>query len=187
MITQKEIDKNIENRKIPAFPTGYEIIEYSESGKDDLNALEYEKAYHALIEQVIDKTHDEKVAYLMQHMDELRDIVELFSTARDMYMFDDDDISNEILANILIYRYENKISILDDMYCEATEDYLHEIEYQINERECKKYEEEMALFEKEHPEEYKKQQEEFIRECALRIQELIDEEKNNAMSSKPKD
>ena len=54
----------------------------------------------------------------MTHMDELRGMVELFS-------YNDDDIEikdDELLANLMLYRYENKISILDDHDLDLTED-----------------------------------------------------------------
>lgn len=60
-------------------------------------------------------------------MGELRDIVTLFSSARDMYIYDEDDFGDEVLAN-LIYRYENNISILDDEYCKLTKEYLQTVE-----------------------------------------------------------
>jgi len=87
MITQKKMEENIEKLERPGFPAIDEIINYTESGEDDKNALEYEKTYCALIEQVKDKTHDEQVSFLMEHMHELRDIVTLFSSARDMYLY----------------------------------------------------------------------------------------------------
>lgn len=131
MITQKQLDKNLDNleklKDSIGFPSIAEICQYHDSGKDDKNALEYEKAYHSLIEQVKDKSHEEQVAYLKAHMGELRDIVTLFSSARDMYIYDEDDFGDEVLAN-LIYRYENNISILDDEYCKLTKEYLQTVE-----------------------------------------------------------
>ena len=112
MITQKKMEENIEKLERPGFPAIDEIINYTESGEDDKNALEYEKTYCALIEQVKDKTHDEQVSFLMEHMHELRDIVTLFSSARDMYLYDEGDFGDEVLANLMIYRYENHISIM---------------------------------------------------------------------------
>lgn len=164
MITQKKMEENIEKLERPGFPAIDEIINYTESGEDDKNALEYEKAYHSLIEQVKDKPHDEQVAFLMDHIEELRDIVTLFSTARDMYMFGEGKVSHEILANLLIYRYENHISILDDMYCEKTKDFVETIYNTIH----AKIGREKALLEnkfiEEHPEEAKAMSEKELKE-----------------------
>ena len=156
MITQKEMEDNITNLEAPGFPSFDEIIEYSESGQDKKNALEYEKAYHALIEQVKDKPHDEQVVFLMSHMNEFRNMVDLFSYARDMYMFpcSDDD---EILVNLMIYRYENHISILDDEYCVLTEPELAKIKYRVYEKRAIEKIAQQEEFKKNHPEEYKKQ------------------------------
>ena len=127
-----------------------EAIEYCESGESKRNALEYEKAYIALIEQVKDKTRDEKVSFLMSHMDELRGMVTLFSYTRDDSRIDDD----ELLANLMIYRYEHKISILDGHDLELTRDYISETMAEISHRRAvEKIEAEERLM-KEHPEEY---------------------------------
>ena len=163
MITQKEIVENFDKMEPPGFPSISEIIEYAESGEDDSNALEYEKAYIALIEQVKDKPHYWQVAFLMEHMEELRDMVSLFSSARDMYLYDEGDFGDEVLANLMIYRYENHISILDDEYCKLTKDYVKSIEAQlyakIEDEENRKRREEYKLrkqWESEHPEEAQK-------------------------------
>ena len=112
--------------------------------------MEYEKAYIALIEQVKDKPRDEKVSFLMSHMDELRGMVTLFSYTRDDSRIDDD----ELLANLMIYRYEHKISILDDHDLELTRDYISETMAEISHRRAvEKIEAEERLM-KEHPEEY---------------------------------
>ena len=133
-----------------------EASEYCDSGENKRNALEYEKAYIALIEQVKDKTHDEKVSFLMSHMDELRGMVTLFSYTRDDSRIDDD----ELLANVMIYRYENKISILDDHDLDLTEDYISETMAKISHRRAIEKIEAEERFKKEHPEEYKKMQDE---------------------------
>jgi hypothetical protein len=156
MITQKEMEENMRNLEAPGFPTADELIEYSESGQDKKNALEYEKAYHALIEQVKDKPHDEQVAFLMSHMNELRNMVDLFSYARDMYMFPS-SYYDEVLANLMIYRYENNISILDDEYCVTSKPALRKIKSDIFMRRGHQLAEQERQFAKDHPEEYKKQ------------------------------
>ena len=132
------------------FPSIEEMVNYGKHGEDRANALDYEKAYIALIEQVKDKTHDEKVTFLMSHMDELRGMVELFS-------YTDDDIEikdDELLANLMLYRYENKISIIDDHDLELTKDYISETMAEISCRRSAEQLEAKRKFRMEHPEEY---------------------------------
>ena len=177
MISRKQLSKNLYKLTKKEFPEIFgeetnddtpevdslgwwssidEAIEYCKSGENKRNALEYEKAYIALIEQVKDKTHDEKVSFLMSHMDELRGMVTLFSYTRDDSRIDDD----ELLANVMIYRYENKISILDDHDLELTKDYISETMAKISHRRAIEKIEAEERFKKEHPEEYKKMQDE---------------------------
>lgn len=133
------------------FPSIEEMVNYGKHGEDRANALDYEKAYIALIEQVKDKTHDEKVTFLMTHMDELRGMVELFS-------YTDDDIEikdDELLANLMLYRYENKISIIDDHDLELTKDYISETMAKISHRRAIEKMEAEERLKIENPEEYK--------------------------------
>ena len=176
MISRKQLSKNLYKLTKKEFPEIFgeetnddtpevdslgwwssidEAIEYCESGENKRNALEYEKAYIALIEQVKDKTHDEKVSFLMSHMDELRGIVTLLSYTRDDSRIDDD----ELLANVMIYRYENKISILDDHDLELTKDYISETMAKISHRRAIEKMEAEERFKREHPEEYRQKQE----------------------------
>ena len=137
------------------FPSTEEMVNYGKHGEDRANALDYERAYIALIEQVKDKTHDEKVTFLMSHMDELREMVDLFS-----YTDDDSEIrDDELLANLMLYRYENKISILDDHDLELTKDYISETESKISHRRAIENFEAEAKFKREHPEEYRQKKE----------------------------
>ena len=174
MITQKQLDKNLHNldetNDTIGFPSIAAICGYHDYGEDDKNALEYENAYISLIEQVKDKSHDEQVAHLMAHMDELRDIVTLFSSARDMYIYDEGDFCDEVLANLMIYRYENHISVLDDEYCKLTKDYLQTVEDRLYSKMAdeiiKQSEEDVRLereYKKTHPEEARALHEQRIR------------------------
>jgi hypothetical protein len=83
MISHKELDENMLNLRPIGLPSPDEIAHYQSEGLDDKNALEYEKAYIALIEQVKDKSHEEQVKFLMEHMNELRNMVYLFSSTYD--------------------------------------------------------------------------------------------------------
>ncbi|WP_031580092.1 hypothetical protein [Ruminobacter sp. RM87] len=137
MIKGQDVGIKIKEGKPLGFPSADELIEYSESGEDKKNALEYEKAYIALIEQVKDKSHEEQVKFLVSHMNELRGMLDLFSFCRDEELFPksslvtEPTVNDEVLANVMIYRYENKISILDDEYCEKTEDYARKIRSEL--------------------------------------------------------
>lgn len=160
MIKSQDVGIKIKEAKPLGFPSFDELIEYSESGEDKKNALEYEKAYIALIEQVKDKSHEEQVKFLVSHMNELRGMIDLFSFCRDEELFPksslvtEPTVNDEVLANVMIYRYENKISILDDEYCEKTEDYAREIINGIYERRSKEEREALDKLKKEHPEQY---------------------------------
>ena len=171
MISRKQLSKNLYKLTKKEFPEIFgnetddddtevdslgwwssidEASEYCDSGENKRNALEYEKAYIALIEQVKDKTHDEKVTFLMSHMDELREMVDLFS-----YTDDDSEIrDDELLANLMLYRYENKISIIDDHDLELTKDYISETMAEISCRRSAEQLEAKRKFRMEHPEEY---------------------------------
>ena len=160
MIKGQDVGIKIKEGKPLGFPSADELIEYSESGEDKKNALEYEKAYIALIEQVKDKSHEEQVKFLVSHMNELRRMIDLFSFCRDEELFPksslvtEPTVNDEVLANVMIYRYENKISILDDEYCEKTEDYAREIKSSIYKRRSKEKRKALDKLKKEHPEQY---------------------------------
>lgn len=172
------------------FPSTEEMVNYGKHGEDRANALDYERAYIALIEQVKDKTHDEKVTFLMSHMDELRGMVELFS-------YTDDDIEikdDELLANLMLYRYENKISIIDDHDLELTKDYISETMAKISHRRAIEKIEAEERFKKEHPEEYKKMQDEErqrmnrltekLGQDAERLKQILDKRRKERLNSK---
>ena len=172
------------------FPSTEEMVNYGKHGEDRANALDYERAYIALIEQVKDKTHDEKVTFLMSHMDELRGMVELFS-------YTDDDIEikdDELLANLMLYRYENKISIIDDHDLELTKDYISETESKISHRRAIEKIEAEERFKTEHPEEYKKMQDEErqrmnrltekLGQNAERLKQILDKRRKERLNSK---
>lgn len=160
MIKSQDVGIKIKEGKPLGFPSFDELIEYSESGEDKKNALEYEKAYIALIEQVKDKSHEEQVKFLMSHMDELRGMLDLFSFCRDDELFpesllkEDPNANDEILANLMIYRYENDISILDDQYCEQSKVALPDIKEVVYERRAQERRDALDKLKKEHPEQY---------------------------------
>lgn len=181
MIKSQDVGIKIKEAKPLGFPSFDELIEYSESGEDKKNALEYEKAYIALIEQVKDKSHEEQVKFLVSHMNELRGMIDLFSFCRDEELFPksslvtEPTVNDEVLANVMIYRYENKISILDDEYCEKTEDYAREIRSGIYKRRSKEKRKALDKLKKEHPEQYQAMLEkdrQFAEELAKGLERL---------------
>ena len=180
MIKSQDVGIKIREGWPLGFPSADELIEYSESGEDKKNALEYEKAYITLIEQVKDKSHEEQVKFLVSHMNELRGMLDLFSFCRDEELFPksslvtEPTVNDEVLANVMIYRYENKISILDDEYCEKTEDYAQKIRSEL----LSELGKQQALAEnrmaEENPEEFKalwEKRHRFFRELAEELAE----------------
>ena len=155
MIKDVEFSENIENFRVPGFPSYEEIIEYEASGEGKKNALEYEKAYIALIEQVKDKPREEQVKFLLEHIDELRRMIDLFSFCRDQEMFPEGETYDEVLANVMLYRYEHNISILDDEYSIKTIDYARSVKSRISSERGRKKAEAENKFAKEHPKEYR--------------------------------
>ena len=152
--------------------TDAEIERYKLSyDKDIENALEYEKCYTILLDQVKDKTTDEKVDFLYPFMPYLRGILNISTAVDDnneMYRF----CSNKTVAYLLVYRYEHKISILDDLHLELSNSDV--VTY--NSALCKKISQEKLKasleFQRNHPEEYRRKNEErreFLNKMAERI------------------
>ena len=174
MIKDVEFSENIENFRAPGFPSYDEIIEYEARSEGKKNAIEYEKAYIALIEQVKDKPREEQVKFLLEHIDELRRMIDLFSFCRDQEMFPEGETYDEVLANVMLYRYEHNISILDDEYSIKTIDYARSVKSRISSERGRKKAEAEKKFAKEHPEEYKAILEKRHQE-AIRLGEKIAE------------
>ena len=152
--------------------TDAEIERYKLSyDKDIENALEYEKCYTVLLERVKDRTTEEKVDFLYPFIPYLRGILNNFSAVDDnkeMYRF----CSNQTVAYLLVYRYEHKISILDDLHLDLSNSDV--VTY--NSALCQKLAHEMVMadleFQRNHPEEYKRKEDErreFIKKMAERI------------------
>jgi hypothetical protein len=155
----KEWVDNVARKKASVLSLLAGLPDYIMSGADERNALEYEAAYTKLLDQVKDKSHDEKVAFLLPHIDELRKIVHELSATDDMRNFMlccYDKEGDEVLANLLAYRYENHISILDDCEHEITGDYIKDIYYTIDQKYSDERVAEILKYEREHPEEMAK-------------------------------
>ena len=129
--------------------------EYISSGKGDQNSLEYETAYNKLLNQVKDKSHDDKVKFLLPHIDELREIVDMWSTTNDMNhpLCRPSRDGDEVLAHLIVYRYENHIGVLEDFDHEFTKDYIELINWEVEAKYADEDVKEILKYEEEHPEE----------------------------------
>ena len=152
----KEWADNVARKKASVLSLLAGLPDYIMSGADERNALEYEAAYTKLLDQVKDKSHDEKVAFLLPHLDELRKMVHELSATDDMrnsLLCCYDKEGDEVLANLLAYRYENHISILDDCEHEITGNYIQNVFDSVDQKYSKERVAEILKYEREHPEE----------------------------------
>jgi hypothetical protein len=139
--------------------------------KDISNALDYEKCYTILLDQVKDKTTDEKVDFLYPFVPYLRGILNISTAVDDnneMYRF----CSNQTIAYLMVYRYERKISILDDLHLNISMDDV----VRYNSALCKKIADEKVMasleMQRNHPEEYRRRQEEKQRFIDKQMEEI---------------
>ena len=148
--------ENVARKKASVLSLLDGLTDYVMSGAAERNALEYEAAYTKLLDQVKDKSHDEKVAFLLPHIDELRKMVHELSATDDMTNFMlccYGKEGDEVLANLLAYRYENHISILDDSEHEITGNYVQNVFDSVDQKYSKERVAEILKYEREHPEE----------------------------------
>ena len=177
----KEWADNVARKKASVLSLLVGLPDYIMSGAAERNALEYEAAYTKLLDQVKDKSHDEKVAFLLPHIDELRKMVHELSATDDMrnsLLCCYDKEGDEVLANLLAYRYENHISILDDCEHEITGDYIKDIYYTIDQKYSDERAAEILKYEREHPEEMAKRLEnskELSRLIMTKLKPFIEE------------
>ena len=177
----KEWVDNVARKKASVLSLLAGLPDFIMSGAAERNALEYEAAYTKLLDQVKDKSHDEKVAFLLPHIDELRKMVHELSATDDMRNFMlccYDKEGDEVLANLLAYRYENHISILDDCEHEITGDYIKDIYYTIDQKYSDERVAEILKYEREHPEEMAKRLEnskELSRLIMTKLKPFIEE------------
>ena len=177
----KEWVDNVARKKASVLSLLAGLPDFIMSGADERNALEYEAAYTKLLDQVKDKSHDEKVAFLLPHIDELRKMVHELSATDDMTNFMlccYGKEGDEVLANLLAYRYENHISILDDCEHEITGDYIKDIYYTIDQKYSDERVAEILKYEREHPEEMAKRLEnskELSRLIMTKLKPFIEE------------
>ena len=123
--------------------------------KDIENTLDYEKCYTVLLEQVKDKTTDEKIAFLAPYIPYLLAVLNNFTAVDDVSAyarFKD----NETIAFLLVYRYEHNISIMKDLRMDVSEERVCGYHSKV----CKRLAEEkywkLAELKNNKPEEYQK-------------------------------
>lgn len=90
-----------------------------DSNKDVYNALDYEKCYTTLLDQVKTSSTDDKVSFLLPYIPYLRGM--LNDSAVDDNLVFRKFRRNQTIAYLLVYRYEHKISVLDDLHLELTQ------------------------------------------------------------------
>ena len=127
--------------------------------KDIQNALEYEQCYTLLLDLVSDYTTYDKVDFLYPYVPYLRGILNIASAVDDNWIFKR-YCHNQIIAYLLVYRYENKISILDDLHMElsrkAVDLFWVELSQQLSDQRFQK----ILELQRNHPEEYRKKKDE---------------------------
>lgn len=139
--------------------------------KDICNALEYEKCYTVLLDQVKDKTTDEKVDFLYPFVPYLRGILNISTAVDDnneMYRF----CSNQTIAYLMVYRYEHKISILEDLHFELSVKDVDIYDSALSKKLAQEEVDASLEFQRNHPEEYRRKNEErreFLNKMAERI------------------
>ncbi|WP_406041822.1 hypothetical protein [Succinimonas sp.] len=90
-----------------------------DSNKDVCNTLDYEKCYTTLLDQVKTSSTDDKISFLLPYIPYLRGM--LNNSAVDDNLVFRKLRRNQTIAYLLVYRYEHKISILDDLHLELTQ------------------------------------------------------------------
>lgn len=134
-----EVHERLNNLEPLGMPSVKEFLEFDSDGA----TREYEKTYLALLDNVRDKTTDEKIAYIKKHVPGLRRQVSLMASTHDMLYTSETD---DGLAFILVYRYEHHISIFDDLELEKTREPAEEYLYKLARIEMrKKFEAEMEF------------------------------------------
>ena len=123
--------------------------------KDIENTLDYEKCYTVLLEQVKDKTTDEKIAFLAPYIPYLLAVLNNFSAVEDIAAYNRFN-NDETIAFLLAYRYEHNISIMDDLHMDISEESVCSYHSKV----CKRLAEEkywkLAELKNNKPEEYQK-------------------------------
>lgn len=130
-------------------------------------ALEYERLYLQALTKVKDKPSFEKVRFLLKETPEgIADSFQLFNVNFNTYL------DKDLLACVLVYRYEHNISILDDMDYEISLDEGYKLRSALYEEERKKFDEYFDDIMHNDPKKY---------------QEILKEFENNKIRDKEKE
>ena len=127
-------------------------------------ALEYERLYMQALTKVKDKPSFEKIRFLLKETPEgMADSFKLFNVNFNTYL------EPELLACVLVYRYEHNISILDDMDYEISLDEGYKLRSALYAEERRKIDEYYDDMKRNDPEKYQ----EFLRELEIdRIKQM---------------
>ena len=121
--------------------------------------------------KVKDKTTDEKVDFLYPFVPYLRGILNISTAVDDnneMYRF----CSNQTIAYLMVYRYEHKISILEDLHFELSVKDVDIYDSALSKKLAQEEVDASLEFQRNHPEEYRRKNEErreFLNKMAERI------------------
>lgn len=122
--------------------------------KDIYNALDYEKCYRILLDQVKEKTTDEKVAFLVPYVPYLRGLLHAIGSAVDDNEAFNKYHKNQTIAYLLVYRYEHDISILDDLHMQLSEYDVDMYNASLSEKLAEEKIERLVEMKKNHPDDY---------------------------------
>ncbi|MDD6545714.1 MAG: hypothetical protein PUG73_04150 [Pseudomonadota bacterium] len=175
-----EVHERLNNLEPLHMPSVKEFLEFDGDGA----TREYEKTYLALLDNVRDKTTDEKIAYIKEYVPSLRRQVSLMASTRDMLYTSETD---DGLAFILVYRYEHHISIFDDLELEMTREPAEEYLYKLARIEMRKEREAEMEFKRTHPEEYERQRRIKLEEAKARGKKCAEDIKKLFADMRPED
>lgn len=175
-----EVHERLNNLEPLHMPSVKEFLEFDGDGA----TREYEKTYLALLDNVRDKTTDEKIAYIREYVPSLRRQVSLMASTHDMVYTSETD---DGLAFILVYRYEHHISIFDDLELEMTREPAEEYLYKLARIEMRKEREAEMEFKRTHPEEYERQRRIKLEEAKARGKKCAEDIKKLFADMRPED
>ena len=97
--------------------------------------LAYEYRYKSLIERVYNKLDNQYLEFIGAWYHELLGSIRSHSLAQDRDFFENLDLEIEhkkdIYAQLLLYRYDQNISIMEDLHFEKTKDFLEQCQRNI--------------------------------------------------------
>lgn len=137
--------------------------------------------YTVLLDQVKEKTYDEKIAFLAPYIPYLLAVLNNFSAVEDIAAYNrfNDD---ETIAFLLAYRYEHNISIMDDLRMDVSEERVCSFHSKVCKRLAEEKYQKLAELKNNRPEEYQKyekKQKDWQNILLNRINELRENFKKN--------